>query len=183
MGSFQFNLDDKETKRVARGMLRMVNAINGEHLAAATAARDTPQPRVEVKCATCHRGATKPLFIQDIMADVIAEEGVEAAIARYRELREAKFGGYSYDFRAGPLTSLGEALGGEGQVDDAVAVLDLALEYYPDQSSIYWTYGNLLARAGRTEDAIEKLRRGSELAEGGFKRFFDNAVARLRGSG
>ena len=89
----------------------------------------------------------------------------------------------SYDFRAGPLTSLGEALGGEGQVDDAVALLDLALEYYPDQPSIYWTYGNLLARAGRTEEAIEKLERGSELAEGGFKRFFDNAAARLRDGG
>lgn len=52
-----FATDEKRTKRVAREMMRMVDAINGEHLAAlppGDTARET------VTCYTCHRGEAKP---------------------------------------------------------------------------------------------------------------------------
>ena len=52
----QWERDDKPTKEIARGMIRMVSAINSEQLKA------IPNLRAEatVTCSTCHRGATRP---------------------------------------------------------------------------------------------------------------------------
>lgn len=46
-----FAKDDKDTKGIARRMLRMVDTLN----------RDNFDGRAEVSCYTCHRGQTKPL--------------------------------------------------------------------------------------------------------------------------
>jgi hypothetical protein len=47
--------DDLPTKATARKMLKMVMAVNGEHLS-------VPQGEAnKVTCFTCHRGALKPL--------------------------------------------------------------------------------------------------------------------------
>ncbi|MGH9480535.1 MAG: c-type cytochrome [Terriglobales bacterium] len=45
-----FNKDDKDTKQIARRMLRMVDAIN----------KDNFSGRPEVSCYTCHRGQPRP---------------------------------------------------------------------------------------------------------------------------
>src|SRR5262245_29646719 len=47
---WQFSRDDKETKRTARRMIRMVMALNRDHF----------DGRPVVSCNTCHRGATRP---------------------------------------------------------------------------------------------------------------------------
>jgi len=46
-----FSADTKDTKQIARKMLRMVDAINTQNFSG----------RAEVSCYTCHRGSTKPL--------------------------------------------------------------------------------------------------------------------------
>lgn len=46
-----FDKDDKDTKLIARRMLRMVDAIN----------HDNFSDRPEVSCYTCHRGQQKPV--------------------------------------------------------------------------------------------------------------------------
>ena len=57
LSQFDFASDAKPTKAIARRMLQMVNAINGEHLEGVGAPSDTPK----VTCFTCHRGQTTPL--------------------------------------------------------------------------------------------------------------------------
>ena len=57
-----FASDERQTKRTAREMMRMMGRINGELLPAITA-RGTPP--VEVQCITCHRGAPRPLMLED----------------------------------------------------------------------------------------------------------------------
>lgn len=52
--SYDFASDEVELKLTARQMLRMVNAINTEHLA------PLGPERAEVGCATCHRGERLP---------------------------------------------------------------------------------------------------------------------------
>jgi cytochrome c len=52
--TYDFASDEVELKQTARQMLRMVNAINTEHLAA------LGPERAEVSCATCHRGERLP---------------------------------------------------------------------------------------------------------------------------
>jgi photosynthetic reaction center cytochrome c subunit len=56
---FNFASDDKAAKATARTMLRMVLAINGDHLKDVGAAR--PAGEAKVTCYTCHRGETRPL--------------------------------------------------------------------------------------------------------------------------
>src|SRR5689334_16213122 len=51
LSSFDFASDKKPEKEKARVMLRMVAAINGEHL---PKLKDREQPPVAVSCATCH---------------------------------------------------------------------------------------------------------------------------------
>lgn len=52
--TYDFASDERELKQTARQMLRMVNAINTEHLA------HLGPERAEVSCATCHRGERLP---------------------------------------------------------------------------------------------------------------------------
>ena len=57
--TFDFASDEKAAKETARTMLRMLVAINDEHLKEVGEARPAGEPKVT--CYTCHRGETKPL--------------------------------------------------------------------------------------------------------------------------
>lgn len=52
----EWEKDDKPTKDIARGMIRMVGAINNEQLKSIPNLR----PEATVSCSTCHRGSTRP---------------------------------------------------------------------------------------------------------------------------
>lgn len=52
----EWEKDDKPTKDIARGMIRMVGAINTEQLKSIPNLR----PEATVSCSTCHRGSTRP---------------------------------------------------------------------------------------------------------------------------
>jgi hypothetical protein len=52
----EWEKDDKPTKNIARGMIRMVGSINNEQLKAIPNLR----PEASVSCSTCHRGSTRP---------------------------------------------------------------------------------------------------------------------------
>jgi hypothetical protein len=55
-----YSLDTKDTKKVAREMLKMVNDINGKYIAALTSMGRVIVDSNKVSCATCHRGAAIP---------------------------------------------------------------------------------------------------------------------------
>src|ERR1044071_1696906 len=95
------DLDDKETKKIARGMLRMVNDINGKYLK--ELAPDLA-PLHQVTCETCHHGLAKPRTIQAEMIDAVNANGADSAIALYKDLRTRYYGRSSYDFGDLPLT-------------------------------------------------------------------------------
>jgi hypothetical protein len=57
LSTFDFASDARPAKATARRMLRMVTAINGEHLRGV----GTPSDQPKVTCFTCHRESTKPL--------------------------------------------------------------------------------------------------------------------------
>jgi tetratricopeptide (TPR) repeat protein len=128
-----FATDEKEAKRTAREMLRMVQAINDQHLAKLETSRDT---LLEVECATCHRSQSLPRFIEDVVAEVLEAQGAEAATGRYRELREEHYGGFTYDFSEAPLNDLGERLARAEKWNEALAVLTLNVEFNPES---IWT--------------------------------------------
>jgi tetratricopeptide (TPR) repeat protein len=130
LAQFDFPADDKVTKRKARQMLRIVQAINDEYLTDLT---DRAEPPVEVRCATCHRGVTEPRPIEDIVVMTFERAGIDSAIARYRELRAEYYGRASYDFGDVPLIDAARAVRRRTTLADAVKLLDLNLEYHPDE--------------------------------------------------
>ena len=107
LSTYDFTLDDKEMKLKAREMIQLVNNIN-EQIAAALPHSTDP---VQVTCATCHRGQAKPEMIEDILGRTVAEEGLAAAIQKYRQLRLRYHGGYTFDFSERVLMRVAENYG------------------------------------------------------------------------
>jgi hypothetical protein len=123
-----FAADTKSTKEKARLMLRMVRRINGETLPLLPNRRSPP---VEVTCSTCHGGLSRPVPIDQEVEHTLTDDGIDAAVARYGELRERYLGSRAYDFSFGPLNGLAERLLGRERSADAVRVLELNAEFNP----------------------------------------------------
>lgn len=155
LSSTDFVSDEKVTKRKARVMLQMLNTINGDLLAGLPERSDPP---VEIQCATCHRGLTKPADIKDILGAKMADEGPAAVIEEYESLREEYYGSWTYDFTEFTLTFIAEGVAGENP-DGALAVLDYNLTHYPESSYTYVIKAQIQARLQNDFDAaIESLR-------------------------
>ena len=80
---------------------------------------------VEVTCTTCHRGQSRPRMLEDILADAVAEGGADAAETKYRELREAAFGGFTYDFQARLLADFADGLSIAGDGEGAIQLHEM----------------------------------------------------------
>jgi tetratricopeptide (TPR) repeat protein len=156
---YDFASDDKEHKRVARLMMRMTNDINSTHLA--KLGRDNV---TRVRCFTCHHGVDEPERIEDIVLEVVAKDGVPAAMEKYRELRGEYYGSASYDFGAGPLNKVAETLAREHH--DAAGAIDVAkvnIEFNPDESSTHLLLGQLYQATGDRAAAIAAVEKSLEL--------------------
>jgi len=160
-----FASDDLVTKRKARAMLEMVRAINGTHLAELP---ERSEPAVTVSCATCHGGVAVPIAIEDRMARVRETDGMDAALAEYRELRERYLGTRAYDFGTRALLNLAERLVAEDAPSDAAAVLALGAELHPESAEIRFTLARAYHAAGRDEEAIAAYGKVIEMAPGTF---------------
>src|SRR2546426_3828223 len=72
--SFDFVSDEKPTKNVARGMMKMVQDINKD-----LHKMKIPETnRVEVQCITCHRGRPRPMMLSEELADVYQKAGIDS---------------------------------------------------------------------------------------------------------
>jgi tetratricopeptide (TPR) repeat protein len=176
LDQLDFPADTKETKEIARIMMQMVRRINGDELSEL----DEERPeRVQVACVTCHRGVSIPRMLEDVLAEVIDTEGIDAGIARYHELREEYYGGFSYDFGEGTLMSLADDLARQEKTDEAFAILDLNLEMFPDSWRTHVGIGRLHQELGHTEEAIAHIEKALELNPD--NRFLQGMLDQLKG--
>jgi len=129
--------DEKETKRTARAMLRMMANINQEYIA--KLGRQAPK---QVGCVTCHHRLAVPTTMDAVLAETLETKDIPAAINQYRELRKKAYGGGQYDFGETPLNQLTESLLKQHKTQAAVAIMELNVEVNTPPS--LWTY-NLLA--------------------------------------
>lgn len=180
LSTYTFESDAKPAKEKARVMVEMVREIN-RGLGAFEELGVPADERVRVTCVTCHRGNSRPVMIEGVVLGVLEAEGVDAAAARYRALRDRHYGGFVYDFGPGPLTGLAEELAADGRTDDAVALLNLVIEYEPTSYSTFFTLSEVLARAGRTADAIAALETAIEHAPERLRGFLQGRLEELRG--
>ena len=172
---FDFASDDKETKRIARVMYQMVESINSEHLP-----KTGREDRVEVGCNTCHHGYNKPADLRTELMVAREEGGIDALKAKYDELHDAYFGRAIFDFGQGALTGLAGQLSRQGNFDDAVTVLEMNLEQFPEAQSILWELGETLEAKGDREAALAAFQKGLAVDPGeGFARFFQQKIDAL----
>ena len=155
LDSVNFASDDKRPKRVARVMMHMVMHINEEHLAEVP---DRPKPVVEVRCETCHRGVTRPRLLDDDLALVLTDSGLDAAVRRYRSLREQYYGSGAYDFREMVLTNVARSEAMAQRVDNAIGLLKLDAEFYPASGNIPFLLGEAYLQKGDTAAALASYR-------------------------
>jgi len=144
LANFDFAADSKAAKQTARGMMRMVREINSRLLPAAR-----PSPTMAVTCVTCHRGLADPRTLLEVLTATVQREGVPAAIAQYRTLREQFYGSGSYDFSAMTLNGLAERVGREnGNLDGAIEIQKFNIEVNPNLWTSYSLLANLYQQHG-----------------------------------
>ncbi len=83
------------------------------------------------------------------------------AVARYRELKEKSRP--QYDFGEAALNRLGYQLLQRGRVDDAIQILQLNVEEYPNTWNVYDSLGEAYAAHGDRDLAIKNYRKSIEL--------------------
>jgi hypothetical protein len=131
LSTYDFAADDKAAKRTARVMLQMVHHINHEHLAEV---ERRVEPPVRVECATCHRGATTPRMLQDILLAAYQVAGIDSTIATYRSLRERFYGRFTYDFSEVPLADVATRINAPGRMADAERLMAMNVELFPNSN-------------------------------------------------
>jgi len=154
LASFDFKSDEKPEKEKARTMLRMVAAINGEHLPKLATRRDPP---VSVACVTCHRGVAVPRTLQQTVLAAYDAGGADSAEATYRALRERYYGRAAYDFGEVPLADVGSALRQRGRLADALRFYVLNTQMVPTSGFALRTAADAQLAAGDTAAARASL--------------------------
>ncbi len=155
-----FASDDKATKRKARAMLQMVQAINQNHIAELPERVD---PNIEVTCVTCHAGKNRPTTLAQEVTWALADGDIEAMRARYAELRERYFGTGAYNFGTSTLEGVARSLQNDNPAA-AMAVTEMNLEHHPESAQSWLTKGILHQAAGENEAAIAAFEKSLELA-------------------
>jgi tetratricopeptide (TPR) repeat protein len=153
-----FKSDEKVAKQKARFMLKMVDELNGRTLAGVPSRRTPP---VKMTCVTCHRGSAVPRTLGDVLAQTIADEGPDAAVKQYRQLRENMHNG-RFDFGEWSMNELAVRLGHEGNRAAAIAMLKLNGEFYPKSADIDIRLGDQYAASGQRDLAIASFKSALE---------------------
>jgi hypothetical protein len=145
-----FASDEKDAKKAARAMLRMVDAINREYIAKLDSKTSN-----RVECVTCHHGLSKPTTMNAVLAEAVEKQGISAAVTLYRNLRKADYGSGQYDFGETSLNQLTESFLKQHKAKEAVAIMELNVEVNTPPS--LWSY-NLLAMAHAANQETEKAK-------------------------
>lgn len=102
--------------------------------------------------------------ISDVIADVIDKDGIDAAIDKYRKLKELE--NDNYDFSENQLNTLGYSYLQKGDVEIALAVFKLNIEAFPKSFNPYDSYAEALMTNGDKDEAIKYYEKSLELNPG-----------------
>jgi tetratricopeptide (TPR) repeat protein len=149
-------------KDIARAMMAMTRDINAK-IEAATGAPSTLVTKVE--CITCHRGIPIPRQLSDILAQTLKNQGVEAAIAQYKDLRNRNYGSAAYDFSDATMINIAQPIATR-RPDDALALLNAQLEFDPKSAKTLAAIAFAYTRKFDDATAITYLERALEIEPG-----------------
>jgi hypothetical protein len=153
---FDFASDDKENKKKARLMMKMVAAINGDYL---TKLGDGEEPPT-VLCETCHHGQKEPpepLAVK--LTSTANSRGVDAAFDQYADLKTKYAEAGVYDFREQTLLRVARALGDNKKPEDSLAALKKTKALFPQSADVAVALGMALAQSGDVAGGKAELQR------------------------
>jgi len=168
LSTFDFASDANPTKETAREMLRMLGSIN-QHLAKIEPSGE----KVNMWCHTCHRGQPRPQTLAEALGETYRQQGVDAMVARYGELRESGAG--AFDFSEASLNLLGYGLLGSDDTEAAIAAFRLNVERHPDSANAWDSLAEAYLAADRPELARIHYEKSLQLDPGNA-----NALAKLQ---
>ena len=161
LSTYDFPSDRKETKLIARQMMRMVAEIDRRVDTLPGRAAGDPT----VSCVTCHRGVSIPEPLPQLLADVAQANGADSAVRAYKALRQRYYGRDAYDFGENSLPAAAFRLAQASKFAEAMALLSLNEENFPGSSGTAVMRGNVQLLQGDTAAAIaayqEAVRRDS----------------------
>ena len=156
LDSIDFASDMRPAKEKARAMLRMVAAINGEHL---TRLANRRTPPVSVGCFTCHHGIAVPRTLQQVLLAAYSARGIDSVTAAYAVLRARYFGGAAYDFGEVALVDVANAVRSSGSLPDALKLYLLNVEMVPTSTYALRSLAGGQLAAGDTVAAVASYQR------------------------
>ncbi|HUF10154.1 MAG TPA: c-type cytochrome [Rhodothermales bacterium] len=159
LSTYDFASDENANKERAREMLRMLGSVN-DHLKKIEPSGDQ---RVNMWCHTCHRGRPRPMTLVEELGEVYREDGVEAVLVTYADLKSRFLERGAYDFGERSLNELGYELLEAGDTDGAIAVLKLNADIFPASANVWDSLGEAHMKAGDTTRAKEYFVKSLEL--------------------
>jgi hypothetical protein len=151
----RFASDEKVAKQKARAMLQMTDSINQKLLAMIPGRTNPP---VLVTCTTCHRGRSIPGTLETVLTETMNAKGLDSAIAQYRSLRANAMITGGYDFGQWSINETARHWAEKGKTAEAIGVLKLNQEFYPNSTSIDLMIAEIHLRRNEKDDAIARFR-------------------------
>jgi len=105
-------------------------------------------------------GVPKPSITQALM-DLVLADSIPAAINKYHELK--KNNSNDYNFKESQLNAFGYQLLQVGKIDQAIAILKLNVESYPESANVYDSLGEAYMVKGNKEEAIMNYEKSLKL--------------------
>jgi pimeloyl-ACP methyl ester carboxylesterase len=99
--------------------------------------------------------------IAPVIAATIDSNGIEASVAQYRSLRTGNPNGFN--FREAELSRLGAQLLRQKKTNEAITVLKLNAEQYPQSFSVFDSLGDAYVAAGNTAEAMRNYQQSVTL--------------------
>ena len=159
LSTYDFASDQNPNKERAREMYRMLGSIN-DHL---KKIQPSGSVRVNMWCHTCHQGRSRPMTLAEDLGEVHRKSGINAAIARYRELRQRYYGRGGYDFSENSLNTFGYELLGKDDNEPAIAIFRLNASEFPQSGNVWDSLAEGYLKMGNKTLAEVYYRKAVEL--------------------
>jgi len=99
--------------------------------------------------------------INEVLMDLVLADSIQAAINKYHDLKKNKYD--DYNFKESQLNSFGYQLLQIGKIDQAIALLKLNAESYPESFNVYDSMGEAYMIKGNKEEAIKSYEKSLKL--------------------
>lgn len=160
MPALDFASDEKDMKKTAREMFRMVADINGK----ITEMGRTLDARSRVRCSTCHHGISKPRSLNAELMNAYDAKGIDSARVLFKALRTRFYGRNTYDFSDMSVAGVADEIARTPERRaDAIALLQAQLEFVPNSGAAYMGMARIHLAGADTASALAALTKGAEV--------------------